>query len=73
MELKDHSYAPVCLTNFAYDANEMTGNYVNLLKITVKSPQMNLFLVDFSRFKSLGPTAEVEITYTNSAALRPLK
>ena len=68
MELKDHRYAPVCLTNFEYDANEM-----NLLKITVKSPQMNLFLVDFSRFKSLGPTAEVEITYTNSAALRPLK
>ena len=36
MELKDHSYAPDCLTNFEYEANEMTGheNYVNLLKIT---------------------------------------
>ena len=35
VELNDHSYAPDCLTNFEYEANEMTvyGNYVNLLKI----------------------------------------
>ena len=35
VELKDHSYAPDCLTNFEYKANEMTGygNHVNLINI----------------------------------------
>ena len=50
----------------------MTGNerklYESAENYFVKLPQMNLFLADFSHLKSLGPTAEVKLTYTHSAA-----
>ena len=70
--LKDHSYALDCLTNFEYIWSKWNDRIRKLCESAenyfVKSPQMNLFLADFSHLKSLGPTTKVKLTYTHFAA-----